>query len=90
MMLGGYCARLPASLMFANMISDTPTRVFWRRSGLSLPIIGQLLGHTKAQTTLRYAHLLDDPLRAATERAAAVITGKPAAAVVPIKGGRRG
>lgn len=59
-------------------------------SGLSLPIIGQLLGHTKAQTTLRYAHLLDDPLRAATERAAAVITGKPAAAVVPIKGGRRG
>jgi integrase len=37
-------------------------------SGLSLPIIGQLLGHTTAQT-------LDDPLRAATERAAAVITG---------------
>ena len=59
-------------------------------SELSLPIIGQLLGHTKAQTTLRYAHLLDDPLRAATERAAAVITGKPAAAVVPIKGSRRG
>jgi hypothetical protein len=27
-------------------------------------------------TTQRYAHLHDDPLRAATERAAAVITGK--------------
>src|SRR5262249_36197390 len=35
--------------------------------GLSLPIIGALLGHTQAQTTARYAHLLDDPLRAATE-----------------------
>lgn len=57
-------------------------------SGLSLPIIGQLLGHTTAQTTHRYAHLFDDPLRAATERAAAVITGKPAAEVVPIKGGK--
>ena len=56
-------------------------------SGLSLPIIGALLGHTVAQTTLRYAHLLDDPLRAATERAAAVITGQPAAEVVPIRGG---
>jgi integrase len=41
--------------------------------GLSLPIIGALLGHTQAQTTARYAHLLDDPLRAATERVGAVI-----------------
>jgi integrase len=30
--------------------------------GLSLPIIGALLGHTQPQTTARYAHLLDDPL----------------------------
>lgn len=29
-------------------------------SGQSLPVIGQLLGHTKAQTTLRYAHLSPD------------------------------
>jgi integrase len=42
--------------------------------GLSLPIIGALLGHTQPQTTARYAHLLDDPLRAATERAGALIT----------------
>jgi integrase len=51
-------------------------------SGLSLPIIGALLGHTQAATTHRYAHLLDDPLRAATERAAAVIigAGKPVGA----------
>jgi integrase len=36
-------------------------------AGLSLPIIGALLGHTQTQTTARYAHLLDDPLRAAAE-----------------------
>lgn len=48
-------------------------------SGLSLPIIGQLLGHSQTATTARYAHLLDDPLRAATERAGEIITaaGKP-------------
>jgi hypothetical protein len=34
-------------------------------------------------TTQRYAHLLDDPLRRATEQASAVITGKPSAKVVP-------
>lgn len=44
-------------------------------SGLSLPIIGALLGHTQAATTARYAHLLDDPLRAATERAGAIVMG---------------
>jgi integrase len=42
--------------------------------GLSLPIIGALLGHTQPQTTARYAHLLDHPLRAATERVGAVVT----------------
>jgi integrase len=41
--------------------------------GLSLPIIGALLGHTQPQTTARYAHLLDDPLRAATERVGALV-----------------
>jgi len=35
-------------------------------AGHSLPVIGALLGHTQAQTTARYAHLYDDPLRAAT------------------------
>jgi len=41
--------------------------------GLSLPIIGALLGHTQPQTTARYAHLFDDPLRAATERVGALL-----------------
>jgi integrase len=42
-------------------------------AGLSLPVIGALLGHTQPSTTARYAHLLDDPLRAATERVGAVV-----------------
>ena len=37
-------------------------------SGLSLEIVGRLLGHTNPVTTKRYAHLADDPLRAAAER----------------------
>lgn len=57
-------------------------------AGLSLPVIGSLLGHTQAATTHRYSHLLDDPLRAATQRAADIITGRPSAEIVPIRGAR--
>lgn len=35
--------------------------------GASLPIIGALLGHSDSATTQRYAHLHDDPLKAAAE-----------------------
>ena len=34
--------------------------------GLSLPMIGALLGHSQPQTTARYAHLAADPLKEAT------------------------
>jgi integrase len=56
--------------------------------GLSLPIIGRLLGHTQPRTTQRYAHLADDPLREAATKITTVITGagKRGAKVVPIKG----
>ncbi|MCC3305539.1 tyrosine-type recombinase/integrase [Sneathiella sp. HT1-7] len=37
-------------------------------SGVSLPIVGKLLGHTQPQTTQRYAHLADDPLREAANK----------------------
>ena len=43
-------------------------------AGLSLPVIGALLGHTQPNTTARYSHLFDDPLRQATERVGAVVT----------------
>jgi integrase len=41
--------------------------------GLSLSIVGKLLGHTQAATTQRYAHLQDEPLRAATEMFGSVL-----------------
>jgi integrase len=39
-------------------------------NGATLPIIGRLLGHTQPQTTMRYAHLADDPLREVARRTA--------------------
>ncbi|MER9529587.1 site-specific integrase [Mesorhizobium sp. M0309] len=57
-------------------------------AGLSLPIIGALLGHSQPATTARYSHLMDDPLRAATERAGAIVMAKgQGAEVVNLKGG---
>jgi integrase len=54
-------------------------------AGLSLPIIGQLLGHSQPATTARYSHLLDDPLRAATNRVGDIVGGKKSADVVPLR-----
>ena len=46
-------------------------------AGLNLPVIGALLGHVRAATTERYAHLSADPLRKASEQ----IGGRIAAAM---------
>jgi integrase len=35
--------------------------------GQSLVVIGKMLGHSKATTTARYAHLADDPVKAASD-----------------------
>lgn len=59
-------------------------------AGFSLPVIGALLGHTQPSTTARYSHLQDDPLRAATERAGAILSGQPSAEIVPLPDRRRG
>jgi integrase len=37
-------------------------------SGMSLPMIGNLLGHSQPQTTARYAHLADDPMKFAADQ----------------------
>ena len=41
--------------------------------GEGLPMIGKLLGHTQVQTTARYAHLADDPVKSAANRIASRI-----------------
>jgi integrase len=43
--------------------------------GMSLPILGGLLGHRHAATTQRYAHLSNDPLQIAAESISGVIAG---------------
>jgi integrase len=58
--------------------------------GASLPLIGALLGHANANTTHRYAHLFDDPQRAAVERVGAIVTNAGAAPAPPVKLKRRG
>ncbi len=62
--------------------------------GLSLPIIGALLGHDQPETTQRYAHLAADPLKAAAdligERIAAAMKGGGATVVDFKKPGRAG
>lgn len=55
--------------------------------GLSLQIIGRLLGHTQARTTQRYAHLADDALREAAAKITAQIVSSKKADVVPLKRG---
>jgi integrase len=59
-------------------------------AGLSLPVIGALLGHSQPATTARYSHLMDDPLRQATERVGSIVM-PPAQAgqIVPMDGRSR-
>lgn len=57
--------------------------------GLSLPMIGKLLGHTVPATTQRYAHLAANPMLEAAERIGAtldaVMSRTPKAEVVPFR-----
>jgi len=54
---------------------------FAAAEGASLLMIGKLLGHTQAQTTQRYAHLVADPLRNVAET-----VGAKLASIAPAKG----
>ena len=46
------------------------------RSGQGLAIIGKLLGHGHVVTTARYAHLADDPVKAAAHRISDVVSAE--------------
>ena len=45
--------------------------------GLSLPIIGAVLGHARPETTARYAHFLNEPLRQAADMVSNKIAAAP-------------
>jgi integrase len=61
--------------------------------GLSLPLVGALLGHSQPATTARYAHLSADPVKDAAEAIGAEIeaalSGGEPAKVVKMAGRRR-
>jgi site-specific recombinase XerD len=49
--------------------------------GIPLYTVGKLLGHRQSSTSQRYAHLADDPMRAASERIGAHLAGVMGAGV---------
>ncbi len=61
--------------------------------GQSLVVIGKMLGHSQPQTTARYAHLADDPVKAATDAVgrhiAAAMEGSNSGEVVELPGSGR-
>jgi len=61
--------------------------------GQSLVVIGKLLGHSQPATTARYAHLADDPVRAANDAVgrhiAAAMNGGTSGEVVELPKSRR-
>jgi integrase len=65
---------------------------FLASSGVSLYIVGQLLGHSRSETTRRYAHLAEDPLREQAERWGAAVAAAKASqsgAVIKLASARR-
>ncbi len=62
-------------------------------SGQSLIVIGKMLGHSQPATTARYAHLGDDPVRAASDaigaRIAAAMDGEKLGDVVDFANAKR-
>jgi len=44
-------------------------------NGMPIQMVGKLLGHTQLQTTMRYAHLADEPVLRAAEQNAAMLSG---------------
>jgi integrase len=59
---------------------------FGAGAGLGLPVIGKPLGHARASTTQRYAHLDNDPLRRASQTIGSQIAAAMGEPVKNIKG----
>ena len=59
---------------------------FGAGAGLGLPVIGKLLGHARASTTQRYAHLDNDPLRRASQTIGSQIAAAMGEPVKNVKG----
>ena len=57
--------------------------------GLSLPLIGAILGHKDVKTTQQYAHLTDGPVKAAADRTAAAVEGAMSGANADVRELRR-
>jgi integrase len=62
-------------------------------SGMGLPIIGKMLGHTQPQTTQNYVHVASGPVKAAAAKvagtiAAAMAGGRATGAVAPLRRAR--
>jgi integrase len=68
------CARAGLSGVRLHELRHTAASVAVGR-GVNLPVIGRLLGHRQAQTTLRYAHVDADPALAAANEIGAAIGG---------------
>jgi integrase len=52
--------------------------------GWTLGAIGAVLGHSRTQTTSRYAHLLPDAEQAAVDQLGAIVTQQPSAEVIKL------
>lgn len=55
-------------------------------SGMPIQMVGRLLGHTQIQTTMRYAHLADDPVKRAAEENAERLNALVGGAIAPAPG----
>ena len=55
-------------------------------SGMPIQMVGRLLGHTQLQTTMRYAHLADDPVKRAAEENADRLNALVGGRIEPVSG----
>lgn len=93
----GYCAEDDAEHLNASAWTDmNEVRIHDLRNSFasralapeeSLPMIGKLLGHRRAQTTARYAHLARESVKEAAARIAASIGEDTLCRVAALYGG---